>query len=89
MAILDTLVQESKRQIHKFATGTLNATSTNNSHYIFKYLGIEPLKLIVLCEYGSVRLSATRVITLFSVDAVKLWWLTAANEDTEVYVGRA
>jgi hypothetical protein len=69
----------------------LNATSTNNSHYyIFKHLGIKPLKLIILCEDSSVRLSAARIVTFFGVDAVKLWRLiTAANEDTEVYVGRA
>jgi hypothetical protein len=54
------------------------------------YLGIKPLKLIIFCEDSSVRLSAARVVTLFSVNAVKLWRLiTAANEDTEVYVGRA
>lgn len=57
---------------------------------ILIFSSIEPLKLIVLCEYGAVRLAAVGIVALLSVDAVKLGGLVAAaDEGAEVKIGGA
>lgn len=57
---------------------------------ILIFSGIKPLELIVLCEYGAVRLAAVGVVALLGVDAVKLGGLVAAaDEGSEVKIGGA